>query len=184
MAEMFGLKRPLPITRQVKRDVDRGHRADRQEEMAGHEKEAADHDRLAITELAIRQPAADERTGVNEHQIIRVERRRVVARPGEALARGVAQIEREHREHRVVAEALPHLGREKDVEPLRMFLVRCCHRRGVRCHGGHTFKSEDALASSLSLRKKCGLGLWPRAAGRHLFSFWESAGGAKEFSPE
>ena len=112
------------------------HRADRQQHVARHEEQAADQDRPAVAELPVGDPAADERAGVDEHQV--VERRAsagafVQPKPSPGL-----EVEGEHRHHRVEAEPLPHLGGEEDVQPFGVFFrFRLRLEKGGGYSGGH-----------------------------------------------
>src|SRR5215813_14399804 len=90
--------------------------------MAGHEEESADHYRLSIPEFLIRDPTPNQWRRVDKHQVIRKQSLRVVDGPAEPLASLVAHVEREHRNHGVEAEALPHLCREKNVKARWMLL--------------------------------------------------------------
>src|SRR6266542_4107354 len=85
--------------------------------MSGHEKEAAYHHGPSVAQLLVRDPTAYKRRHIDEQQVVREQRLCVVNRPRESLTGGVAHVEREHRDHSVEAEALPHLRGEKDVQP-------------------------------------------------------------------
>ena len=60
------------------RGVDEPIERNGEQQVAGHEEEAADHHRLAVADLLVRDPAADERAGIDEHQVVRDERLRVI----------------------------------------------------------------------------------------------------------
>src|SRR5215210_2279954 len=94
--------------------------------MAGHEEQPAQHDRAPIAELAVRDDAADDRAGIDEHQVGGPDARRAVLGPAEAALSvrvAVGDIQGPDPAHGVEAEALPHLGEEQDVEALRMRLL-------------------------------------------------------------
>jgi hypothetical protein len=91
--------------------------------VSGDEEEPPDHDRASISEEAVGQPSPEERTEEDEQQVVRPQRRGLRVRPAEAL-RLVLEVEREQREHRVEAEALPQLDAEENVEAPRVSVVR------------------------------------------------------------
>ncbi len=131
------LEEPVADHQAGQRGVDERQRPDRQQQVAGHEEEAADHHGAPVAELPVGDPPADQRADVHEHQVVGVERRGLRGRPPEPLD-GIAQVEREHRHHRVEAEALPHLGGEQDVQPLRvLFRFRLGLEKGGGNSGGH-----------------------------------------------
>ena len=76
-------------------------------------------DGLAVAEQPVGEHAAEERRGVHQRGVAAVDGVGRVVGEQEVLRHVVD----EQRPHTVVAEALPHLGEEEDVQPLRMALL-------------------------------------------------------------
>ncbi len=101
------------------------HRVERRREyeLPGRHHEAADDHGLALAEEVVGEPAAEERRQVNEARVPGVKRERLAIRPAEAGVHGVGcggGVEHEQCPHAVVAEALPHLRDEQEIQALRM----------------------------------------------------------------
>ena len=88
----------------------------------GHQQAADDHG-LALAEVVVGEPAADQRREIHEAGEEPVELQRLRLRPAEAgVGRLDARDQRQHqqRAHAVVAEAFPHLGGEEQEQSFRM----------------------------------------------------------------
>ena len=92
-------------------------------ELPGRHHQAAEDHRLALAEPVVGDPAAEDRGAVDEPQVPAVELQRLRVRPAEARVHRVRRrggVQHEQRAHAVEAEALPHLGREQEVEAFRV----------------------------------------------------------------
>ena len=111
-----GLEEAIARDEKAERRVERSERGKGHQEMADGHEDAAGDDRRSQAEVPVGEEAAEERRQVDEARVPLVDRRRVGGLPPELLD----QVEHEQRAHAVVAEALPHLGGEEQVEALRV----------------------------------------------------------------
>ena len=91
--------------------------------MADSEQNRAEQHRLALTEISVRQPAAEHRCNIYQRGIGTIDEVRVPI----GIKPVLDEIERQQRAHAVIGKTLPHFGEEKDVEALGMageFLLR------------------------------------------------------------
>ena len=109
-----GLEKTVADDEQPEREVQQ--RRERHREVAHRHDEAADQDRLAGTEPAVGDIAADYGREINQAGVSPIQRERV----GALVVERVDQVQHQQRAHAVVAEALPHLGEEERREAPRM----------------------------------------------------------------
>ncbi len=114
----------------------------------GHQDAADDH-RLALSEVVVGEPDADQRREVHEAGEQAVELERLGLRPAEARVGSLeAGDQRQHqqRAHAVVAEALPHLGGEQQEQAFRM-AEPGLPRSGGQSGAGHVFASRSGVCA-------------------------------------
>ena len=99
-----------------------------QGELAQRHQDPADEHRLPLAEVAIRQPAADQGSQVDQAGVDRIDVQRVRSIETDRLR----QIKDQEGPHPVEAEPLPHLGGEQDVEPGRVTIQALARRRTRR----------------------------------------------------
>src|SRR5262249_60507843 len=91
-----------------------------QHNSATYKKDPAEDHGATVAEELIGQPAAEERAGVDEHDVVGIKRRSLRGRKAESFVR-IAQVKCEHPANRVEAEALPHLSGKQYIKPARVF---------------------------------------------------------------
>jgi hypothetical protein len=84
--------------------------------MAESQEHRAEQDGLALTKVAISDPAAEHRRDVHQADICAVND----VRPAIVIKPMLGQVENQQCAHAIVGKTLPHLGKEEDVEPLRV----------------------------------------------------------------
>ena len=99
------------------REVEDRDGLERHQEVPERHERGPDDDRRAETEELVGEEPTDERRQVDEARVPLVDARRVARLPAVVLD----EIQDEQRAHAVVAESLPHLGAEEEVERPGMF---------------------------------------------------------------
>ena len=109
---MFGLKKPLPRMRKIRRADEDGQRLKRHQEVADRHQHGADDDGPFVAQEAVGQIAAEHRRHVDKRRVNLVDARRFFL----VVAEVVHHVQHQQGAHPVVAEAFPHFGEEEDVQ--------------------------------------------------------------------
>ena len=91
----------------------------------GHQDRPEDHSK-SVTEVLVGHSSAEDRRGVDQAGVGSVDQRCVRV----ALHQRFYQIEREQRSHSVVAESLPHFGKEQGHQTIGVLDLSCTHGVG------------------------------------------------------
>ena len=96
----------------------------RHHEVAGHQKQCAEGDGLAVAEVAVSQEAADQRHEIHQRRVGAVLTLRLPVIEQEMLG----HVENQDAAHPVIGKPLPHFGEEQDVQTTRMLTKLPDHR--------------------------------------------------------
>ncbi len=92
-----------------------------QSELARGHQHGTDQDGTALTQEGVSQPAADQRSDVNQTGIDTVEFEGVCLTPAQtAIGSQVGQIEHQYGTHTVIGESLPEFGTKEQKKPFRV----------------------------------------------------------------
>jgi len=112
-----------------RRDLLRTRSLECHAEMAEHEQDGTERNRLALPEIPVGQRAADDRHHIDQRGIGAVDQRGFFVRKQEMLR----QVDDEKAAHPVIGKALPHLGQEQDKQAFRVTEKAGVSRNGIRC---------------------------------------------------
>src|SRR5262249_58798077 len=112
---VIGLEAPVPNKQEKKGDGKRPHRPKGTKKVASDEDRPAYQDATPVPQMPVGDPAADERSEVNKHQVVGPESSGLVLGPAEPLG-PVLEEQGHDRRNRVEAKPLPHLSRKQEEE--------------------------------------------------------------------